>query len=212
MKILHVLEYSIPKLVGYTIRSKYIIENQKKIGLDPLVVTSPLMQAGNSNHEQYELINDIRYYRTGIFNTISRNDGFIQRSFKRYNYSKKYLEEIIRIGKKEKPDIIHAHSSYLNGIRANQAAKQLGVPSVFEVRGLWADTAVANQEIKAKSWKFKFVTYMEFKAMREASGVIAIAESLKSHLIKNGLDKNRLWVVPNGVDVKYLNRFKKTKP
>ena len=46
MKVLHVLETSIPHIVGYTIRARAIIDNQRRVGLDPVVVTSPFTRAG----------------------------------------------------------------------------------------------------------------------------------------------------------------------
>jgi len=201
MKVLHVLEYSVPMLVGYTIRSKYIIHNQKRNGIDPVVITSPIMPAQTPALDRPETIDGIRYYRTGRFNRLSAGDNLAQRLYKRYAYSRSYLDAIKAIARKEKPDIIHSHSSYLNGIRAAQAARQLGMPSVFEVRGLWGDTAVANKNITRGSWKYKFVTHMEFKAMKRSDGVVTIARSLKNHLIQNGIDAQKIWVVPNGVDM-----------
>jgi len=41
IKVLHVLDRSVPNLSGYSIRSKYIVEFQKELGLSPIVVTSP---------------------------------------------------------------------------------------------------------------------------------------------------------------------------
>ncbi len=35
MKVLHVLDHSLPYLSGYSIRSKYIIEFQKRVGISP---------------------------------------------------------------------------------------------------------------------------------------------------------------------------------
>ena len=45
MKILHILETSIPDMAGYTIRARAIVEQQRRLGLDPVVVTSPLFPA-----------------------------------------------------------------------------------------------------------------------------------------------------------------------
>ena len=40
MKILHVLDYSLrSRQAGYTIRSKYIFDAQREIGLEPIVAT-----------------------------------------------------------------------------------------------------------------------------------------------------------------------------
>lgn len=201
MKVLHVLEHSVPKLVGYTIRSKYIIENQKKSGMDPVVITSPLMETDKNYLFDFELINGVKYYRTSMLNKLKQGDNLLHRLVKRYYYSRSYFKAIVQVAKKERPDIIHAHSSYLNGIRGTQAARKMGIPSLFEARGLWADTAVGSGEISEDSWKFKFVTHMEFKAMKIADGVVTIAHCLEKHLVEKKIDEKKIWVVPNGVDI-----------
>jgi PEP-CTERM/exosortase A-associated glycosyltransferase len=201
MKILHVLEYSLPYLVGYTIRSKYIVENQKKIGLEPIIITSPLMTQNTGSYPAYEEINKIKYYRSGYLNRISESDRLSRRLLKRYIYSKEYKKAILMTALAEKPDIIHAHSSYLNGISANFVSKKLNLPSIYEVRGLWQDSAVINQNIGKWHWKYNFVNYMDKKAMKESDIIIAISECISKELQHKGIKKSKIRVVPNGVDV-----------
>ena len=44
MKVLHVLYQSLPDTAGSSIRSRDIINNQLKIGIDPVVITSPFQK------------------------------------------------------------------------------------------------------------------------------------------------------------------------
>src|SRR4051812_46925243 len=48
MKVIHVLETSAPELVGYTIRGRYIVNHQRKLGLDPVVITSPFFRGADA--------------------------------------------------------------------------------------------------------------------------------------------------------------------
>ena len=48
MKVLHVLETSIPHIAGYTIRASAIIENQRKLGLEVVVAPIPVLRAISS--------------------------------------------------------------------------------------------------------------------------------------------------------------------
>ena len=41
MKVLHILYQSLPNISGSSIRSRDILNNQLKIGVKPIVVTSP---------------------------------------------------------------------------------------------------------------------------------------------------------------------------
>ena len=204
-KILHALEVSLPMLGGYTIRSKSIIENQKRIGLEPVVITSPLHEEETSLLHDYEEIGQTRYYRTGKYNKLKPSDSLPVRLIKRHAYSRGYQKAIRAATLKEEIDIIHAHSSYLNGIRGNIVGGELGIPTVYEVRGLWQDTAVAISGMDKKHWKYRFVDYMERKAMLGADRVIAISNRLRDELIQRGIQERRLSVVPNGVD---LDTFK----
>ena len=204
MKVLHVLESSLPKIAGYTIRSKYIVENQRNAGIETVVITSPLHGKTDRALEDYEVFDGIRYYRTGIYNDIDLNLPLPLRLLKRFDYAKKYKEAIQTVSLKEKPDIIHAHSSYLNGNRANLVGKHLRIPTIFEVRGLWGDTAVANENITATSWKYRFINHMENKAISEATKVVIISKTLKDELIERGIKSDKIHIVPNGIDTDHF--------
>ncbi len=200
VKVLHVMEHSFPKLAGYTIRSKYIVDNQRRTGIDPVVITSPLQGRTDQAVEKFEEIDDIRYYRTGVHNTLNMDEPLFLRLLRRYAYSKKYLQAIRQVAAKEGAGVVHAHSSYLNGVRANQAAKSLGLLSVYEVRGLWQDTAAVNADIDPSHWKYKFVSHMDRKAILGADRVVTISSHLMREIADMGVAEDRLYVVPNGVD------------
>ena len=179
MKVLHVLEHSLPELAGYTIRSKYIVTHQKNAGVEPVVITSPLQGKTDRPLLDYEEIEGIKYYRTGVYNRLDPSRALLIRLWQRYQYAAAYGEAIARICEFEKPDIIHAHSSYLNGNAANKVGNLLKIPTIYEVRGLWGDTAVANGNITTRSWKYKFINYMDQKAMHNAEAVVTISELLR---------------------------------
>ena len=69
MTIAHLMHDSIPFLSGYSIRGRYIVENQKINGLDPFVITSPAQPSESFCEE----INGIDYYR---FNLNKNNNLF----------------------------------------------------------------------------------------------------------------------------------------
>jgi len=197
--VLHVLEHSFPKLSGYTVRSKCIVDNQCRQHIQPVVITSPLHES-NSPLQNYDTIDNIRYYRTGAMNKLDMEEPLPLRLLRRFSYSRKYLKAIKWVIKRENIRLVHSHSSYLNGVRANQAAKAIGVPSVYEVRGLWQDTASIGQGINQSHWKYRLISYMDLKAMTGADRVIAISESLREELIHKGVNAEKINVIPNGVD------------
>jgi hypothetical protein len=62
MKVLHVLETSVPELVGYTVRGRYIVDHQRRQGLEPIVVTSPFFRGADG--QETEVIDGITYFRS----------------------------------------------------------------------------------------------------------------------------------------------------
>lgn len=199
-KVLHILEYSVPKFIGYTIRSKYIVENQAAIGIEPFVITSPLHGFTQRSPHDPEIIRDIKYYRTGCYNRMQMNAILPLRLAQRYKFSREYRKSIIAVAQTEQVQILHAHSSYLNGVRGAQAGKHLKLPVVYEVRGLWQDTAIAGDKISTGDWRYKFIEWMELKAMRAATMVVVISEQLKEDLQAKGIPPEKIFIVPNGVD------------
>ena len=129
LKVLHVLNHSIPHLDGYCIRSKSIVLCQRAQGLDPVVVTSPHHEPLTSG--PVEAFDDIRYYRMKKSNG-SRFTGFHEAAVIWRMANR--IGEVIR---DEAPDLIHAHSPCTWGVAALIAARKARLPVAYEARGRW---------------------------------------------------------------------------
>jgi len=208
MKILHVLETSLPNLVGYTIRAKYIVENQRLHGLDPVVVTSPFFRTENPGVE-LDQINGIRYYRTNHIRKPDPNGNKMVSLWTRFKMIQRYKKAVLDIARKERPDIIHAHSSYTNGHAANYVSRKLGIPSIYELRSLWGESAVVEDGLSPNSLKYKMVWRLELKAMREATRIIAISQGIKDEIVLKGIPAGKIDIVPNGVDTTIFQPLEK---
>ena len=154
-KILHVLNNSIPyHKNGYGIRSKYIVESQKNVGLQPIVITRP----GFPNDFKEDTLQDkddliieeilgIRYYRC------------LPQQFLRYTsitkYIENYTEQIIKVVEKEQPFAIHAASNYINGLAGLRAARACQLPFIYEIRGFWELTTVSKRPYFRGSEEFE---------------------------------------------------------
>ena len=210
MKVLHVVQTSLPNLAGYTVRTKYIVENQLLKGLCPVVITSPFHPAESIYSKgSFDEIDGVKYYRTNCINNIRKNDFTATRYLKKIIISKRYIAEIVRVCNQEKPDIIHAHSDYLNGISAAKVGSMFGIPVLYEVRGLWSDAAVANDGLSENSWKYRYGYRMNRKAMSLADHVCCLGTVLRDELLRMGVDGNKLSVVHNAVDIKSFSLVKR---
>ncbi|RJQ55307.1 MAG: glycosyltransferase [Nitrospiraceae bacterium] len=199
MKILHVLETSIPDLAGYTIRAKYIVENQKKHGINPVVVTSPFFKGGGLQTGK-ENINGITYFRTNHIRRPEKDMNKVASYLTRVKMLNMYKKAVLEIVQSEKPDIIHAHSSYTNGLAANYASAKTRIPSIYELRSLWGESAVVDEGLKPDSLKYRMIWRLEMKAIQNASGVIAISEGIKREIVSRGIPGAKIDILPNGVD------------
>lgn len=199
MKVLHVLETSIPHIAGYTIRASAIIENQRKLGLEVVVVTSPLFPTDTPGVDREDFAG-VRYYRTNHIPTPATARWKIGSYLRRLAMLARYRRAVMRIAQREQVDIIHAHSSYANAHAAAPAARRLGIPLIYEVRTLWGESAVVEDGWRAGSWRYRLIWHFELSAMRKADLVIPIARGIRDELIARGIPAEKLQIVPNGVD------------
>src|SRR5699024_10925699 len=99
-----------------------------------------------------------------------------------------------------KPSVIHAASNFQNALPGLKLAKELNIPSVYEVRGLWHHTQASKREEFYNSERFNFQEKYEIVCCHTADQVICISDSLKAYLVERGINEEKITVIPNGVD------------
>jgi PEP-CTERM/exosortase A-associated glycosyltransferase len=195
-KILHVLDHSLPIGSGYSYRTRSIVTFQKRLGLEPVVLTSPKQGTASDGLER---VDGIAHYRTG------QTGG-------RLPFARELLlmvrlaSRIIRVARAEGAELIHAHSPSLNGLPALWAARRLGLPVVYEVRTFWEDAAVNNGTFAEGSLRYRLSRALETAVLRRVHHVIAICEGIRAEVISRGIPPERITVVPNGVEAEWLER------
>ena len=115
-----------------------------------------------------------------------------------------FERRILEVAEQENPQVIHAHTPYRVGLPAMRAARKLDIPFVYEMRGMWEETAVANGRWKPWGPAYKRFRHLETKVLRKADAVICISETLRSEAISRGVDPELITLVPNAVS---LSRF-----
>jgi PEP-CTERM/exosortase A-associated glycosyltransferase len=198
VKVLHVLESSVPDTGGYTIRARYIVDFQRRLGISPVVITSPLFPRVPSG--PIDEIDGVRYYRTNNIASPAKAKSKLAAYAIRATMLARYRHAVMDVVRRERPDVIHAHSSYTNPRSALPAARRRGLPLIYEVRTLWGESAVIEDGLRPDSWKHRLVWRFELDAMRRADLVVPIAQGIRDELIRRGIPASKLEVVPNGVD------------
>ena len=195
MRILHVLDHSIPLHSGYAFRTLAIIREQRALGWDTFHVTS-------SKHHlptpPVEVVDGFTFHRTpaGALERLPlfRHAAVIHGLYRRL---RRLIPEL-------QPDVVHAHSPSLTGVAAIQAARSHGLPVVYEVRALWEDGAVDHGVAQAGSSRYRLSRALETWVLRNANAVTTICDGLRADIVSRGIPQQKVTVIPNAVD---LQRF-----
>lgn len=196
MKILHVLDHSLPVASGYSYRSRSITVFQKRLGLQPVILTSP-KQGGP--RDDREVRDGIAHYRTG------RSGGRLP-FVREVLLMGRLARRIAQVAREEQVSVIHAHSPLLNGLPALWAARRLGVRVVYEVRTFWEDAAVTHGTFAEGSPRYRISRALETYLLKRADAVVAICAGIRTEVLSRGIAPERVTVVPNGVDPEWLER------
>jgi glycosyltransferase involved in cell wall biosynthesis len=99
-----------------------------------------------------------------------------------------------------RPSILHAATNYNGGLAGTEVARRLGIPSVYEVRGLWHITRASAQPEYLDSDHYRMIERLEVQAAMHADHVFTITEAVGQVLIKGGVAADKISVLPNAVD------------
>lgn len=197
MKILHVLDHSIPLHSGYTFRTRSILEQQKNMGWETDHITSPKHNMATTPDSDEEVIDGYHFFRTKPSNSLlSKLPVLNQLSI--VPALEKRLDEVI---KEFKPDILHAHSPALNGRATVNAGKKYGIPVVYEIRAFWEDAAVDHGTTNEGSLRYRLTRAMETRVIKEVDAVTTICEGLRADIVARGVSEHKVTVIPNAVDI-----------
>jgi glycogen(starch) synthase len=186
LRILHVLDHSIPLHSGYTFRTLAILREQRKLGWQTFHLTSPKQGATAVAKEDVE---GLSFHRT----PSGEGAGLAMQM----RLTAQRIAEAIR---ETGPDLIHAHSPVLNALPSLWAARRHGLPVVYEMRASWEDAAVDHGTTTEGSPRYRLSRALESFALKRADEITTICEGLHGDIVVRGIDPARITVIPNAVD------------
>lgn len=194
MRILHILDHSIPLHSGYTFRTLSILKQQRALGWETFHITSP--KQGKYSKAEETVDGEWVFARTPQENWMNRFPGLSQLAV--INNLTVRLQEV---AEQIKPDVLHAHSPALNAIAALRVGKKLGIPVVYEIRAFWEDAAVDHGTSTEWGLRYRLTRAMETYAIRKVNAVTTICEGLRSDIIQRGISSDKVTVIPNAVNI-----------
>ena len=191
LRVLHVLDHSIPLHSGYTFRTLAILREQRRLGWQTLQLTTPKQGAGSALEET---VDGLKLYRT----PSEPGTGLLAQM-------RLTAARIAQVVQQDKPDLIHAHSPVLNAlpalwVRLWQSRLQR-LPVVYEMRASWEDAAVDHGTTTEGSARYRFSRALETFALQRADQITTICEGLRSDIASRGIAGDKITVIPNAVDV-----------
>ena len=105
------------------------------------------------------------------------------------------LPLVERLNRERGFDLIDAHYFYPDGVAAAMLGRRLGIPVVITARG--TDVNLIAQ--------YRFARSMIRRAARQAAAVVAVSQALKDKLSALGVERERIQVLRNGVDLELFH-------
>lgn len=193
------LHSSLPHVsLGYSTRTHGLLTALNAQGWDVRGITRPGFPYGSPAHARgdvpaEDLIDGVTYRR------LLDGHRVLPLSPQR-DYVDAYVRMVEPALRERGTSLVHAASNYRNGLAAAAVGHRLGIPTVYEVRGLWEYTRLAREPGFDRSDLFALLARLEADACRAADRVITITAALKDVLIDRGVDADAIVVVPNGVN------------
>lgn len=182
LKVLHLLHQSAPNISGSSTRTNLILKWTSRRGIENIAITTPFQEPFSSlSATKSELFPHIgvKVYRTYIFNNLSvgTKSGLLTK-LKKVITLPYFLIRTAVVIKKEKPDILHAHATFLCAIPAIILGRLFKKPVVYELRSLWFQ----NENFKASKITRRFAQALETYCLKNCQSIVTISSGLADYV------------------------------
>ena len=193
---------------GYSIRTHGLVTAIRKSGWDAKVQLRHGYPLDRSDFKGGDVLENEEVEGTPYrFHPTSANQSTdIINYAEVFNFSQ--LEEyqgaavrtLMNQAKETKPQVLHSASNFVVGLAGAEAAKRLGIPSIYEIRGFWHLTQATKRLGYESSDHYTLSERLEFEAARNSDHVFTITNALRDILLENGIAPEKVSVLPNAVD------------
>jgi PEP-CTERM/exosortase A-associated glycosyltransferase len=194
LRILHVLDHSLPHHSGYSFRTLSLLRAQRALGWHTFHLTSPKQGASAAEEEA----GGLHFYRTPApANPPIKRPPWWHEAALMHAVRARLMAVAARV----KPHLLQVHSPVLNALPALYVARALKVPLVYEIRALWEDAAVDHGHTRPGALRYRLTRALETFAAHRADHVTTLCRGLADELASRGLPRDKITVIPNAVDI-----------
>jgi glycosyltransferase involved in cell wall biosynthesis len=198
--VLSVLWQSVPiRSAGYATRSHGILTGLADRGWEIEAVTRlgfPYDRWPASDTRVVppsDVVDGIRYHR------LLREGERKYPTYPLQSYIDEFADGIVRHAKEHRAAMIHASSLHFAGLAGAAAARQLGLPYIYEIRGLLELLKEPHFPEFPTTEGSRFLEYLELESCKQADAVFVITEALRQDMARRGVPEAKMVVLPNGV-------------
>lgn len=188
---------------GYAQRTHSYLAALRVRGWDIHAVTRPgyPVQVGRILARHTDTVDGIPYHRILPARLAPTATGRAQQ----------HAEALLRLALTTRPAVLHTTSHYVNALAVRAVAEALGIPWVYEVRGLLADTWAATRGPAAlASSRYQRFQRREARALTAADRAVTLGAAMAQRLAELTAEHcpdtptPRVGLAPNGVGEDYL--------
>lgn len=197
-RVCYVVHNSLPySSGGYATRSHGVALGLREAGYEVIVLSRPGFPLDISAEltadgvAASDSIDGIAYVRT--LEPLRRHLDFTQ-------YVTAAADAIEARLREFRPEVVIAASNHVTALPALIAARRLGLPFLYEVRGFWEITRLSREEGFDRSHRFVAARLLEAAVAGHADHVFTLTEPMREELISRGVDRRRIELLPNSCD------------
>lgn len=209
MRILFISQYFPPEMGAPATRTYELCKAWVQSGHDVTVLTAFPHHPTGIVPPYYrrkiflrEKVKGINLVRTYVYATA--NKGFLKRTLSYISFllSAVFFFPFIKCN----PQVVIATSpQFFVAIAGYLLSRLKRRPFVFEVRDLWPESIVAVGALK-NPWLIGVLNKISYFLYQRASLIVAVAESTREILAGRGIPRDKIEVVPNGIDTDLFAR------
>ncbi|RMG32700.1 MAG: glycosyltransferase WbuB, partial [Gammaproteobacteria bacterium] len=183
-------------ITGYTTRTHAIVRSMRSVGADLHIGTRPGYPWDRSDR-----CSEPAAETTTIDGMVYRHRRFPSKNLPVMLYASLAAHTIEKVVQERQVAAIHAASNHVSALGALIAAKRLGIPFHYEMRGLWELTRISRQPAFEASQAFRQGLELESLVARHADRLFVISEQLGRYVVEHwGIEEERIALLPNCVD------------
>lgn len=206
-RVCYVIHNSLPySSGGYATRGHGLLTALRGQGIDIYAITRPgyphdISQVQVEDIASADQIDGVVYKRL-----LSPS----RREYSNYEYILKAVDSYKQAFEVDRPALIIAASNHLDGLPAMFAARALGIPFIYEIRGFWEITRLSKYPEFEQDPMFEVEKRLEAVVAENADHVFTLTQGMVDELESRGVPtQNRITLLPNSCNIERFNLISK---